>query len=206
MRPILPWLGERLAEEEASKARAVDEQIPLDPHAAVEPKRAHVSALAVQFDVDDPPLGPLHPPCRRPGPQIGSEPGRIELIGIIVGGEERDGVGGRRLELAPPRHDVRDRVAEQVVVPALRDHPPPEMVEMDSVQVGPKASERVQVRIADPPEIAKLDPQFVGRARRPHELRLVEAEALDEIAQVRKSRLADSDDPDLLGFDEVDGT
>ena len=69
----------------------------------------------------------------------------------------------------------------------------------------PELAEGMQICITDAPEIAEFDTQLEGRVGCPHELDLVETKRVDERAQVRQRRFAHPDDPDLFGFDEVDG-
>jgi hypothetical protein len=70
------------------------------------------------------------------------------------------------------------------------------------VQIGSEDSERMQIVRADAAEIMKVDAQLEGRVGRLHEIRFVEAETFDEVANVRKGRLADADNSDLLGLDQ----
>src|SRR5690348_13833081 len=51
----------------------------------------------------------------------------------------------------------------------------------------------------------ELDAKLEGGAGAGHELGLVQAEPLVEGADMGKRRLADADDADRLGFDEMDG-
>src|SRR5947209_10056086 len=51
--PILGWYAELLAEEQAAKARAVDEQIAAHPAVVVELHCGDEASLAVLLDLDD---------------------------------------------------------------------------------------------------------------------------------------------------------
>jgi hypothetical protein len=49
----------------------------------------------------------------------------------------------------------------------------------------------------------EFDAEFEGRARARHEFGLVDSQPLVEAAEVRKSGLADTDNPDLFRLNEV---
>ena len=76
------------------------------------------------------------------------------------------------------------------------------MMEVDAFALDTEAAERVEVAVPDPAEILELDAELERGVSGAHELRFVEAEHLDEGAQVGKRRLADADDADLGRFDE----
>jgi hypothetical protein len=76
------------------------------------------------------------------------------------------------------------------------------MLELDAAPRLAERPERMDVAIARTAPVAKLDPDFEGRAGRPHELGFVKPEHIVELFDVRKRRLANADGPDLIGFNE----
>jgi hypothetical protein len=70
------------------------------------------------------------------------------------------------------------------------------------LDVAAMRAERVDIRVAQPPPVAKLDPQLERRPRRADELILVDAEHPVIVEQRRDRRLAHPDRADLLGFDQ----
>jgi len=88
--PILERHAERVAEQQAAEARAVDEQIAADAAIIVELERGDVSGFAVLLDPDDATFDPL----------------RTQFFGMdaqilaVSGGVEVEGVGKLRAECA----------------------------------------------------------------------------------------------------------
>ncbi len=56
LRPVVEPRFERLLDQQATKTRAIDEQVAFDPRAALQDHRFDKSCLAVLRDIDDPAL------------------------------------------------------------------------------------------------------------------------------------------------------
>src|SRR6476661_4923312 len=79
------------------------------------------------------------------------------------------------------------------------------MVEFHPHHVDAVIAERMDVAVADPGPVAKLDAELVGRVGGADEIILVDVEQAVEQVDLRNRRLADADRADLLRFDELDG-
>ena len=66
------------------------------------------------------------------------------------------------------------------------------VVETQSINFTAEVAERMDVGIALPAPVGEFDAQLVGRAGGAHEVRLVDAEALVKIAQVRQGGFANA--------------
>src|SRR5690242_6281107 len=80
--------------------------------------------------------------------------------------------------------------------------PQPEGMEGNPFHVKPVASEWVEVDVSAPAQIHELNAELEGSLGAPDIFVFVEAEHAIERCHLRDRRLADTDDPDLVGFDE----
>jgi hypothetical protein len=80
----------------------------------------------------------------------------------------------------------------------------PEMVEGQTVQVGTEFAEAVHVTVADGAPVDELDAQLERALGGAHELCFVDTEDGIEGGQMRNAGLADSDNADVVGFDQPD--
>src|SRR4051794_32608629 len=78
------------------------------------------------------------------------------------------------------------------------------MLELHSAPGLAKRAKGMDVAIARSIPIAKLDPQLECCPGRAHELRLVDPEDVIEYFDVRQSRLANTDGPDLVRLNQRD--
>ncbi len=81
VRPVLVSGLQRLLDQQAAEAGAVDEEIRFDPAVAFERDRRDVAAVA-HFDIDDLPLGALDAVLLGEGAQISRVERRIEVEGV----------------------------------------------------------------------------------------------------------------------------
>src|SRR5258708_1282698 len=78
------------------------------------------------------------------------------------------------------------------------------MLELDPAPRFAEGAERVDVTIARAIPVAKLDPELERRPGGAHELRLVEAEHVIELLDMRQGGFADANDANLIRFDQYD--
>ena len=194
VRPVLPFFLQRLADEERSKARAVNEQVAFDAFAGFELERRDASGLGVQLHIDNLAFGARCSASERIAAKVGREQGRVELVGIIV---ERATWRGR-LEFGMRSHHVADRRIPYLAAASGVLKTKPKMVERHIIERRPEASEWVQIARADIAEIVKFNPELECRVRHLHEFGLVYSKAFDPVANVRESRLANAYDPDFF--------
>src|SRR6185369_3279432 len=97
-----------------------------------------------------------------------------------------------------------ERIGIERSVVAGRFRLQPMMVKFDPQHVEAVEAERVDVAVADPRPVAKLDAELVGGVGRPDEITLVEAEQGVEQVDLRDRRFADADGPDLVRFNQFD--
>ena len=83
MGPVVEPGVQRAFDQQRAKARAIDEQVGLDPPITVKQKRGNIAALPVEFDLGDPPLDPPRPIGFGTLAQECRIEAGIELIGII---------------------------------------------------------------------------------------------------------------------------
>jgi len=163
-----------------------------------------VAAGGVQADVDDPAFGAADAFRLGIFAQIGGVKAGVEMVGVGVGRFQRLQVLGREIETpGPGGHDgigielKRRRVADGV-------RPRPMMDEIDAAQGLAKGAEGVDIAVAGLAPVDELDAEFESGVGPPHELRLVQAETVIEILDLRQGGLADAYGTDLRRLDQDD--
>ena len=200
--PVVIARLERLLDEQAAKSGAVDEQVGARDFAGIERDGVDETRLGVEVGADDLPFGPDDAVRFRIAPEEAGVERRVELIGIT---ERRFDLGEIGRRMAEPtvlgRHD-RERVFVEPRRISEALQPEPEVVEGYLVDDGAEVAERMDVAVAYPPPIAKLDAQLERRLGRLHQFGLADVQRGVEGADMRERRLTDTDDADLFGFDE----
>ena len=201
--PVFPRRAHFGAEQQRTKAGAVDEQIAFDPPPVLQLKRAHIAGRAVALHGSHQAFVPHNPVRDAEVAHEGAEKRCVELVGIAIARRERP-IGRRRGDAVGARGCHRQRVITDIACPAPTLHLQPPVMEGDTGNWLPETAERVDVAFTDAAEIAEIDAQLVRGVGRLHEGRLVDAQSLHESTQVRQGRLADPDDADVLAFDQLD--
>ena len=207
VRPILVAGVQGLLDEQALHARAVDEKITFDAAAIAQHDGADESIRLALLHGDDfafnafdaLSLGQL---AQESGIQSG-----VEVVGV------RDFAQRRARHVRPWPHELgasRGRGVDGVVAEACDQAgmhtAQPEMMERQSIQVGPELAETVGVAVADRAPVHELDAELERAARGAQELVFVDAQNAIEGDDVRDRRLADTDDADLVGFHQPNRT
>ncbi|PAV67798.1 hypothetical protein WR25_02668 [Diploscapter pachys] len=96
VRPVLPWHGQGLSQEQAAEAGAVHEQVCRELSSILQAHAGHRSVDQVVFDRGNAPFNPGHPAGFRAGAQERGIAARIEMIGISQARERRTWIGHRR--------------------------------------------------------------------------------------------------------------
>jgi hypothetical protein len=202
--PVLVAGLEGALDQQAAKARAVDEQIALDTLAAREGDRFDEAVLGPLGDRGDLALDPPHPAALGIGAQeFGVEAG-VEVEGVKELVEGESGVGAGAAELAGRGGDGAHRPGRDVLHHPALALAEIELVEVHALEVVAVAAERVEIAGAGRAPVDELDAELERALGRGDELVLVDAEHPVESDQRRDGRLADADGADLLGFDQRD--
>ena len=172
MIPIFVADAERVADEQSTHSRAVDEQVAVDLAPVVEANALDESALRVLDHVDDLALDPFDPARFAFGAHEAREERRIEMIGIVDVGERRIGIAsiGKREAVFPGRHAAQRIVVE--VLDRLRvalARGKPQLVRMQPQHVAADFAEAVDVVFARRSPIDELNTELErGFCRRDH--------------------------------------
>ena len=78
------------------------------------------------------------------------------------------------------------------------------MVEFHAVQVDPVAAERMEIAVAEPVPVDKLDAELEAAPGRGDEIGFLDAQHAIEIDEARYGRFADPHSADRFGFDQFD--
>src|SRR5438270_1458306 len=108
-----------------------------------------------------------------------------------------------REAIAGDRNGMKNVVAERLGNAELAATQPV-MVERDDAERASNKAERVHVRFVGAAPAVEGNAELVGPARGGEEFRLVDGKRIVELLDRRDRRFADSDDADLIGFDERD--
>src|SRR5690606_15712197 len=194
--PILVARLERLFDEQAAKARAIDEQIAFDARAVFHDERGHVAGFAVLLDARDLAFDALDAlrfilAAQELGIQTGVEMERIVHRYFFV-----------ELELAGLGRLVLETVLAELAAEPQGFRHQPHVVKAAHPRGPADVAEGVDVAIAEARPILELDAELERRLRRANELELVEAEQRMEAANRGDRRFADADGADVLGLDE----
>ncbi len=204
MPPVLVAGAELLLDQQAAKARAVDEQVAGEDGAVGEGHGADMAAFRIERGIDDLAFGSAD--AVRFG--MAAKEARIEA-GVEVEGVEqlregKPGIGARAGEAPEPRRGGAHRPGRDVVEPPAPALAQVELVEMDSAEILAVVAERMEVALAGRAPVDELDAELERALGRGDELVLVDPEHVVVGDERRNRRLADPDGADLVRLDEVD--
>jgi hypothetical protein len=204
VRPVVIARLERPFDQQAAKARAIDEQLRFDPAPVDERDRFDKAGLAMQRHVGDPAFHPRD--ARRFGPlaqERGIEPG-VEVIGIVERAHHAARIGeGWAKRPAWARCQAMAWASSGAVSPCARAQPV--LVHGHHVEIAPIGAEGVEIARIFRAPADELDAQLEAASGARQELALVDAQGLVEHADRRDRRLAHADRADLLAFDQGNG-
>ena len=193
-----------LADQQSTKAGAVDEQLAFDAPAIVEFHRFDEAALRMLMHLGDTALDALHPTCLRVAAQKAGVEAGVELEGI---GDLRQ----RRLgDIQRSREAIlrRCHAGEGELVDALKATESAQLEEivMEGNRFDRHAehAEWMQITVTDSCPVIKADAELEGGLRAANEIVLVDAEQAVEGENLRNGCLAYADRADLLGLHQGD--
>ena len=205
MRPIVEARLQRLLNQQAAHARAIDEEVAGDALAALHHHSVDETVRLALRHAGNLALGAHDAALLGEAAQEARVETRVEVERMRDVGHGRAGhVLARAHELGLPRRGGVDRVSlERAGLAELR-HAQPEVMERQRLRGLPDEAEAVDVAVADRAPVDELDAKLERALRGTHELIFVYLQRAVEFADVRDRGLADADDADLVGFDEAD--
>ena len=203
--PVLIAGLQRAFDEQAAKARAVDEQLPLDPAAILQRHMADMAGFAVQRHIANLALDPHHPALFGIAAQEpGVEP-RVEVVGIVKGGKDIALFRRRRGELAPLRRCPGHAQVLQLRCLAPCSRGEPVLMERQEIEIAAIGAERVEIAVPLATPVDELNAQLERALRCRDKVVFGNAQRFVESADRRDRRLAHADRADLVAFDQGDG-
>ncbi len=204
MRPILIAGAQRLLDQHAAKAAAVDEQVGLEGLAALQRYRLDEAVLGPERGAADLAFDALHAARFRKAAQIAGEQRGVEVqrIGDLVQGGVglMHGTGEAPLE----RGRGLDRIVFEGPGFAGQIHLQPVGREGDRTHARAGGPERMEVEVPRPGPVTVADPQLEGALDLMDQGVLVHAELADEFQDRRQGGLAHADWADPVGLDQAD--
>ena len=194
--PIVEAGMQRAFDQQRAKAGAVEEQIALDPHAAVESKRGDIAAFAVQLDRGNASLDPRRAVLFGELPEKRRIARWIELVGVA-----HPFVRQMREPCPERRFQLQAVIVIRLAV-ALGQAVQPEMLEPGRPMILAGQSERMEIAVAAVAPAVEQDAELERRLRRAHEIGLADAEHAVEQRERRNGRLAHTDRTDRVGLDQ----
>jgi hypothetical protein len=195
---------ECLFDQQAAEARAIDEQIAFDRDAVLHRDRGDMARPAVERDIRDLAFAPHHAVPFRIGTQEARVAGRVDMIGVVGGGQIVAAIVLGPGELAEiGGHGFEAESLDRSLVPALAQAVP-DVLEGNPADFIAIAAEGVDVALADVAPVHELDAELERALRRGEHLPLVDIQQVVEFEERRDCRFAYAHGPDLLGFHERD--
>ncbi len=201
MAPVVETGLQRLFDQQASKARTVEEQVAGNDRAIFQGERGDEAAFGVLFDADDLALPADHAAFFAVTAQIGGIEAGVELEGVVDLRGVRPGGAGKAVFHRGRRFGI---IASEVGRPAHGGEAQPEIMEADAVHVAAVIAERMEIAAAGCLPVDEIDAQLVCSVGLTDELVLVQPQQVVEGENRRYRRLADADRADLGGFDQGD--
>ncbi len=196
--PVFVTGLERLFDEQAAKAGAVEEQVAVDALARLHHHRFDEARLRILRDAGDLALDALDALGLAALAQVAGIQRGVEVIGVV------DPRFFRREELVRPGGLVLEAVVAQLVAEAGGPRGEPEIVEIAEPRAPADDAEGMDVAVAAAGPVLERDAQLDGAARDAQELALVQVENLVERADRGEGGFTDADRADLLRLDQRD--
>src|SRR5688572_28611883 len=154
--PVLPGNLQPVAQQQRTKAAAIDEEITGDSLPGLQCQRFDVTAAAFKRDVDHPALDACDPAGRGPAAQEIRIQAGVEMIGVSIKGREH-GARAREVEriAAAGAHGNRE-LFERRRIQSLLPRAPPEVLELHAAPELAERSEWMYVVLARPVPIPKF--------------------------------------------------
>ncbi len=202
--PVLVAGMQRTFDEQAAKARAVDEQVAIDAAAIGQLQRGDEAVGRPQLDVDHGAFEALRAELQRVVAQVGGIQAGIEVIRIRIPVRRRGRVALRRHEPVGTRHHRgRGPILVRRHASSARKTQP--VHERRTVVDGwPEVAEAVEETVAKLAPVAELDAQLEAGLRAAHEVGFVDSQRLVVGANGRQRGLADADGADVRRLDDDD--
>lgn len=203
MAPVLVSGGERLLDQEAPEAAAVDEQVRVQSPAVRKADRLDEAVGIPKTDADDLAFDTLHAARFGEATQEAGVKGRVEMIGVPQAGQHRPGIAAGGREASQACGDGRKAIVLNGGRVAALRLSQPVLVELHPLHIHPDLAERMHVAIALSAPIDEFDAELERALGRLDEARFVDAEHGVEGDKGRNGGFPDADRSDLLGLDQT---
>lgn len=195
---------QRLLDQQAAQARAVEEEVAFDGLAARQLHSSDATVLALAH-FDDLALHALHAALLRVAAQIARVETRVEVEGMRDIAQRRVRHVAARAHaptLAGSQRVEREQAQRSAI--AVLAQAQPVMVERQGTDVRRDLAEGMRVAVAQARPVEELDAELERALGCAQEIVLVDCKRGIEVAKVGDRRLADADRADRIGLDKLD--
>src|SRR6185503_16844803 len=202
-RPVFVARGQRLLDEQATKAAAIDEQLTFDAFAARELHRID-ETVGAPLHLDDLALVALHAARLGVRTQVRGIQRGVEMEGVLEPRQHAARIGIGACEAVHAAGHRRHAILGEVRGLAARVQLVPDLVELHGLDVDAKFAEGMQVAVPEARPVHELDAELERALGLADEIVLVEAEHRVEGVDGRNGGLAHADAAYLLGLYQTD--